>query len=108
LHCRPNLIQSKAHPRGQPLLTLSVSKIAHSQGWIYGPLKLRAKNLIGCETPCETPGEFTDSFIVCNVYVNFCILPLTPFPLGNLVHQLVEFSSRIKKIIFTWNWHERI
>jgi hypothetical protein len=63
LECPPNLIQSKRHPRGQPLLTLSFSKNRPQSGWIYGPLELRAKILTGYETPCETPGEFTDFFI---------------------------------------------
>jgi len=32
---------------------------------IVGPLELKAKKLIGYDTPCETPGEFTDFSNVC-------------------------------------------
>jgi hypothetical protein len=48
-------------------------------GWLYGSLELRAKKLIGCETPCETPGEFTDFFIVVGKWALVLISFLCPF-----------------------------
>lgn len=44
----------------------------HSQlGWLYEPLQLRVKKLIGCETPFETAGAFMDNFIDLIIQILF-------------------------------------
>ncbi len=60
-------------------------------------MKLRVKKLVGCETPCETHGDFTDNFIV-NRTNNY--LP-SPGPLPPRHPKVVTHTYR--KGLFSWN-----
>jgi hypothetical protein len=54
-------VKGAATPVVNPVLTLSFSKTAHTQrDFTDHWMELRVNTLIGCETRCQTPSEFTD------------------------------------------------
>ncbi len=72
-------------------------KLPTQSGGLYGPLELRVKRLLVCETPCETTGEFMDfsniTKLLCKVTLSF-----TPYPLcfGSQLFHFVKFHSQLR------------